>query len=304
MTEEYRNQVRLLLSVLPIVARHKDLALKGGTALNFFWRDFPRLSVDIDLTYLPVKNRKDSLASISECVQEIADTTKKELPATDVTVQKSGGTLSKLLIRDTDVQIKLEVNTVLRGSIFDSVEKDLSSSIQSEFEFFTALQTLSFEDLYGGKLCAALDRQHPRDLFDVKLLLDNEGITEKIRTAFIGYLISHSRPMNELLNPNLINLDEIYNKEFQGMTNEPVELKELIEVQKELPKLILRDLTRSEKEFIISFKQGNPEWDLMPVSHLKDLPGVRWKLLNIRKMDNQKHEDMLEKLEVVLGANT
>lgn len=301
MTEEYRNQVRLLLSVLPMVARQEDLALKGGTALNFFWRDFPRLSVDIDLTYLPVKDRKKSLTSISKSVQTIADAIKKEVPGMSVKLQKSGDALSRLIVRDTYAQVKLEVNTVLRGSIFNPVEKELSSRIQSEFEFFTALQTLSFEDLYGGKLCAALDRQHPRDLYDVKFLLDNEGITEKIRTAFVGYLISHSRPMNELLNPNAINIEEIFRKEFRGMTNEPVELNELIEVQKELPKLILEDLTDREKGFLISFKQGDPQWDLIPVSHLKDLPGVQWKLLNIRKMDKQKHEEMLKKLEEVLS---
>ncbi|MCG2589510.1 nucleotidyl transferase AbiEii/AbiGii toxin family protein [Rhodohalobacter sulfatireducens] len=301
MTEEYRNQVRLLLSVLPIVARQKDLVLKGGTALNFFWHDFPRLSVDIDLTYLPVNDRKESLTSISKSVQKIADAIEKEIPGTRGKPQKSGGTLSRLIIRNANTQIKLEVNTVLRGSIFDPVEKELSSRIQNEFELFAALQTLSFEDLYGGKLCAALDRQHPRDLFDVKLLLENEGITEKIRTAFIGYLISHSRPMNELLNPNTIDLDDIYKKEFRGMTNDLVELEELIEVQKVLPKLILQDLTDLEKEFLITFKKGDPQWNLMPVSHLKNLPGVKWKLLNIRKMDEKKHQEMLKKLEEVLS---
>lgn len=301
MTEEYRNQVRLLLRILPTVAKHEDLALKGGTALNFFWRDFPRLSVDIDLTYLPVKNRKKSLASIIDRVQAIADDIKEVLPETHVAAQKSGGTLSKLMIRNTDAQIKLEVNTVLRGSIFDAVEKELSSRIQSEFEYFAAIKTLSFEDLYGGKLCAALDRQHPRDLYDVRLLLDNEGITEKIRIAFVGYLISHSRPMNELLNPTAIDLEGIYKKEFHGITNEPVELNELIEVQEELPKLILEDLKDREKNFLITFKQGKPQWELMPVSHLKELPGIQWKLLNIRKMDKQKHKEMLKKLENVLS---
>lgn len=301
MTEEYRNQVRLLLSVLPIVARQKNLALKGGTALNFFWHDFPRLSVDIDLTYLPLANRKKSLTSISKKVQTIADAIEKEIPGTSVTPQKSGGAISRIVIGNTDSQIKLEVNTVLRGSIFDPVEKELSTKIQNEFEFFAALQTLSFEDLYGGKLCAALDRQHPRDLYDVKLLLNNEGITEKLRTAFIGYLISHSRPMNELLNPNAIHLEDIYKKEFRGMTNNPVELEELIEVQKGLPKLILKDLTDLEKEFLIAFKKGDPQWNLMPVSHLKNLPGVKWKLLNIRKMDEKKHQEMLKKLEEVLS---
>lgn len=300
MTEEYRNQVRLLLSVLPMVGKQQELALKGGTALNFFWRDFPRLSVDIDLTYLPLNNRKESLTSICQNVQTIANAIEKEIPGTSVTPQKSGGAISRMIIRNADTQIKLEVNTVLRGSIFNPVEKELSTRIQNEFEFFVALQTLSFEDLYGGKLCAALDRQHPRDLFDVKLLLKNEGITENIRTAFIGYLISHSRPMNELLNPNAIHLEDIYKKEFRGMTNDPVELEELIEVQKVLPKLILQDLTDLEKEFLIAFKKGDPQWNLMPVSHLKDLPGVKWKLLNIRKIDQEKHQDMLKKLEEVL----
>ena len=68
MIERYRNQVRLLLSVLPIIADIDFFALKGGTAINFFWRDFPRLSVDIDLTYLPIKGRDESLQEIkTEC---------------------------------------------------------------------------------------------------------------------------------------------------------------------------------------------------------------------------------------------
>ena len=117
MTEEYQNQVRLLLSVLPIVARQKDLALKGGTALNFFWHDFPRLSVDIDLTYLPLYNRKKSLTSISKNVQTIADTIEQEIPETRVTQQKGGGAISRIIIRNADTQIKLEVNTVLLSLI-------------------------------------------------------------------------------------------------------------------------------------------------------------------------------------------
>jgi predicted nucleotidyltransferase component of viral defense system len=100
----------------------------------------------------------------------------------------------------------MEVNTVLRGAIFEAVEKEVKSSVQDNFEIFTAIKTLSLGDLYGGKLCAALDRQHPRDLFDIKLLLENEGITDDVRIAFIGYLISHSRPIYELLNPNPIDI--------------------------------------------------------------------------------------------------
>lgn len=77
MIDRYRNQVRLLLRILPEVAKQKELALKGGTALNFFWRNFPRLSVDIDLTYEPISSRKESLDGISTCVLDIAKNIKK-----------------------------------------------------------------------------------------------------------------------------------------------------------------------------------------------------------------------------------
>ena len=61
MLDRYVAQVRLLLSVLPDIAREPVFALKGGTAINLFYRDMPRLSVDIDLTYLPVADRQSSL---------------------------------------------------------------------------------------------------------------------------------------------------------------------------------------------------------------------------------------------------
>lgn len=208
--------------------------------------------------------------------------------------------ISKLIIRVDGTQIKLEVNTVLRGTIQEPVELELSPKLQEEFELFATVKTLSFEDLYGGKLCAALDRQHPRDLFDVRLLLKNEGITESVRNAFIGYLVSHSRPMSELLNPNVVPIDDVYHKEFEGMTEEADILDELKEVQQSLPGLILDSLTDVEKEFLVSFKKGTPDWELVSLPVLIHLPGIRWKLLNISKMDREKHALAMEKLEQVL----
>ena len=108
--------------------------------------------------------------------------------------------------------------------------------------------------------------------------------------------------MNELLNPNAVALGDIYKNEFDGMTNEPVNLSSLIEVQKDLPSLLLKEMTDGEKEFLVSFKQAKPKWQLIDVPHLKDLPGVKWKLLNIRKMDQQKHREELKKSEYVLAG--
>lgn len=97
----------------------------------------------------------------------VAGELKKRIPEVQIQAQCSGGTLSKLIIREGDAQVKLEVNTVLRGALFGAVEMELSQTIQNEFQLFAVANALSFEHLYGGKLCAALDRQHPRDLYDV-----------------------------------------------------------------------------------------------------------------------------------------
>lgn len=70
--ESYSAQVALLVRILPHVGDEPIFALKGGTAINLFYRDLPRLSVDIDLTYLPIKDRDDSLAEINEAMDRIA----------------------------------------------------------------------------------------------------------------------------------------------------------------------------------------------------------------------------------------
>jgi predicted nucleotidyltransferase component of viral defense system len=302
MIERYRDQAQLMLKVLPAVSKVENFVLKGGTAINFFWRDLPRLSVDIDLTYLPIKNRQESLQDIKEGIQRISEEVDKLLPKAKITASKSGGTVSKLIVRSARAQIKIEANTVLRGTIFEAVEKEVKPNVQEEFKIFTAIKTLSLGDLYGGKLCAALDRQHPRDLFDIKLLLENEGIIDDVRIAFIGYLISHSRPIHELLNPNPIDITTIYENEFIGMTNDRITMDELMEVQHTVPKLILDGLTKEEKTFLVSFQQTNPQWELMPISHLSEMPAVQWKLLNLSKMDKEKHQEYGKILQKTLNT--
>ena len=301
MRSEYEKQVRLLLKVLPSLNKVDSFALKGGTAINFFVQDFPRLSVDIDVTYVMINSRNEALEDIQNGIEIISQDIKMRLPQSNLTKLESGGTVSKLIIWEDEAQIKLEVNTVLRGSVFEPEEMELSLTLQDHFETFVAVKALSKSDLYGGKICAALDRQHPRDLFDMKVLLDSEGITDEIRKAFIGYLISHSRPMNELLNPNQLDISDVYIKEFEGMTEEPNILEDLIDVQHQLPKIIGAGLKKIEKEFLLSFKSGNPDWSLIDIAHLKDLPGVRWKLQNIRKMDKPKHAESYKNLEQLLA---
>jgi len=169
------------------------------------------------------------------------------------------------------------------------------------FELSVSARTLSVADLYGGKLCAALDRQHPRDLFDVKVLLENEGITDDIRKAFIVYLVSHDRPINELLDPTRKDIRQIYESDFVGMTVEEIEYADLIAAREALIETLKKELTDDEKAFLISLKEGRPRWNLMGLEGIEKLPAIQWKLMNIQKMNKMKHAESLEKLKRKLG---
>ncbi len=119
--------------------------------------------------------------------------------------------------------------------------------------------SVSHADLYGGKICAALDRQHPRDLFDIKLLLENEGITAEVRKAFVVYLASHNRPIHEVLKPNFLDIQAIYKSDFEGMTEDNVSLIDLINTRKQLVEILNSQLTDNDRQFLLSLKMGEPE---------------------------------------------
>lgn len=166
LSERYRHQVALLIETLPFVAAEKDFALKGGTAINLFVRDMPRLSVDIDLTYLPVAGRPESLAAIDAGMKRMAVAIGKGIPGVKLNevVNRAEGIVTKLTLQRAGAQIKIEVTPVLRGCVFDPEMRSVRPNVEESFGF-AETQVVSFFDLYAGKIVAALDRQHPRDLF-------------------------------------------------------------------------------------------------------------------------------------------
>lgn len=298
MKSRYFDQANLLLKLLPYLHEEPDFALKGGSALNFFVRNLERFSVDIDLTYLPINDRITALKEISSMLERFVMFIQKNFPETKIvkkTIQENN-LVKALTVQSEQAFVKIETNLVLRGSVFSSQYKILSQDAQDLFKKNVEVQTLSTPDLYAGKIYAALDRQHPRDLFDIAILLQNEGITEQIRKAFIVYLLSHSRPIIELLNPNRIDISQIYETEFKGMTRIEISLQELNDTREKLINIINDSLTKSERKFILSFKKMKPEWDLFEFDHLKELPAIKWKLYNLSQMDKSKHKVALDKL--------
>ena len=71
INQEYKERVRLLLRIIPIISTEECFAVHGGTAINLFVQNLPRYSVDIDLTYIPVEPREASLTHIKERLKEI-----------------------------------------------------------------------------------------------------------------------------------------------------------------------------------------------------------------------------------------
>lgn len=296
----YSQQVRLLVRTLPFIARQPVFALKGGTAINLFLQDMPRLSVDIDLAYLPIEDRPTSLQSCKRALNKIAEDMRSTSPQHDVREQFNKEDELRLLVHDQGAGIKVEVSPVLRGAVFTPVAKDIHPDVAETFGF-AHMTVLSEPDLYGGKICAALDRQHPRDLFDVMLLLRTGGFSRAVLDGFLVYLISHGRPMAELLKPRSKDLTELFNNQFQGMTREPVELDQLIQAREDLQSEIARQLTDKDKQFLISIKRGMPDWSLHSVPGIDQLPAVQWKLQNVLAMQPDKHRQSLDNLERVLN---
>ena len=300
----YFEQALLMLRVIPQVTAEECFALKGGTAINLFLRDMPRLSVDIDLAYLPPDEERDlALANISKALTRIAAAIKKAMPGIKIQESRAHGSklINKLVVANESTRIKIEANEVIRGAVWAPVERALTNRAEETFELSVTSKSLSTADLYGGKICAALDRQHPRDLFDIKVLLEHEGITAEIRKAFVVYLASHDRPLSELLDPVRKNIRQTYESEFAGMTVEDIRYEDLVAARETLIETLLRDLTTAEKGFLVSLKEGQPKWDLLEVKGIEKLPAIQWKLMNIRKMKKEKHAAAIEKLKTKLG---
>jgi predicted nucleotidyltransferase component of viral defense system len=302
--DQYMRQVDLLVRTLPFIARHEAFALKGGTAINLFYRDMPRLSVDIDLTYLPIEDRETTLKNIDLILDQIREDLLRNLRNTSVQrIAGGGGNDTRLLVRQGNAEIKVETSPVARGTVHPPERRRVSEKVEEAFGF-AEMQVVSFEDLFGGKLHAAVDRQHPRDLFDVKLLYENEGLTDALFRTFLIYVASSGRPPHELVRPSLIVLEEAFVKEFEGMTTQPVSLDELKAAREKMTADLLARLDDNAMRFLLSLHDGEPDFEAIGLPQAADLPAVRWKVLNLEKLKAQNPEKHAEQRREIEGLRS
>src|SRR5687768_18216638 len=272
----YWKQVQLLIRVIPLIEPEDCFALKGGTAINLFYRPLPRLSVDIDLMYLPMEERKEAIPNIHRALHRIAERIRSAFPGSNVTEIFEDHESLRLNVELDQARIKIELSPVTRGSVYPPVRMQVVPEVEKEFGFAEILVS-SFPDLYAGKICAGLDRQHPRDFFDIMEMYEHEGLTEELRKSFLVFLISHYRPISELLNPNRKDISGPYETEFLQMTQRDVSLEDLIKTREKLITDINSQLTDGERQFLYSFKSRKPDWSLLGLENpdlISQLPAI------------------------------
>lgn len=284
VNQVYVDTARLLVRAAPLMFAEGIFALKGGTAINLFVREMPRLSVDLDLVFVDHRlEREAALAKINEAIRRAAERlNKRGFQTHAASVADAGET--KLFVRRDKLQVRVEVNVVLRGTVHPARPASLTARAQEVLQADLELPVASLEDLYGGKLVAALDRQHPRDLFDVMQLFAHEGITPGIRRSFVAYLACHHRPIHEVLAPTLRDISGEYDSTFRGMTAEPVELKALLAARERMIAELQHGLDAGERKFLLSLARNEPSWASLGIEHLDELPGIRWKLMNLERL--------------------
>lgn len=299
MDKTYADTVRLLLAVAPDVFANDIFAMKGGTAINLFVRDMPRLSVDIDVVYLPWQTPRDE--ALQAINQELAAIAARVAPlgvqTRLVRAKELGDT--KLIVENDTSQVKIEVNVVFRGSVLPVERRPLSSKTSDLFGVEFELPVLAPDELYASKLVAALDRQHPRDLFDVWQLFEAGDISDGMVECFVIYLAGHNRPLHEVLFGNDKDIASEFERGFVGMTEVDCSLETLLDTRARVRRELPRRLSAAHKQFLSRLARAEPEWSLVQCPHAAQLPALRWKLSNIETFRKRRPDDFAAQCAVL-----
>jgi hypothetical protein len=297
----YARKVKLLLRLMPYVTNEGVFAVHGGTAINLFVKNMLRYSVDIDLTYMPLAGREESLKDINAHLASIAEKAKADISGLHVVPNYA---TCKLLCEYQGYQVKIEVNQTKRGIIGGETQlMPVCDKAQDEFEIYCEARIVPQTLLYGGKIAAALSRQHPRDLFDVKHM---DLPMNDVREGLIFCLLGSDRPIHESLAPTLIDQHEAMANQFEGMTDLAFSYDEFETTRLQLIRDVNTMLTDADKQFLVSFEQGEPLWDEYEFAHFCNYPSVQWKLVNLAKLKKQNPAKLLaeaEKLQQILSQS-
>jgi predicted nucleotidyltransferase component of viral defense system len=305
MDKTYVDTVRLMLGLAPHVFQQPLFAMKGGTALNIFLHDMPRLSGDIDVVFVDHRTSRDAaLSLIQEELRSLAEQL-EPLGYKSSLLNTNDEDEVKIVVSRDNVSVKIEVNYNFRGTLLPVTPMRIANKAGELFATDVSVPSLAREELYGGKIVAALDRQHPRDFFDVREMLQHRHLDDGVMDCFVCYLSGHNRTVHDVLFSKDKSMTAMYEQQFEGMTSEPVPLAELEEARQSLRKNLLERLKDHHRQFLLSLVRLEPKWSLMPFAHLQEMPALKFKmrnLANLRRSNPEKFELQTTELARLFGA--
>lgn len=300
--ERYIERVGLLVQILPLLDTERRFALKGGTAINLFEHGLPRLSVDIDLTWLPADEFAADAARIAQALDDLAG--RLTAPPLRLQVSPSANegaeTVNRLIASRGRTQLRIETTPVMRGVVHPVRWMDLHPDVEQRFGS-ARVQVLHFADLYAGKIAAALSRQHPRDWFDVGLLLDSGRLDDSLWRTSLVYLAATPKPMADLLAPaEPRGFADVFDRQFRGMTAAPTTADALLAARTRLLERIPGLMDDAAREFVLSIEREAPDFALLGLPQAAALPGILWKLQNMERRSPAKREADYRRLAEML----
>ena len=287
------------MRILPFVTDEDCFAIHGGTAINLFVKNLYRLSVDIDVTYIPIEDRNTSLELINESLVRIADRVKHRFRDVRVIPRLD---ISKITCESRGCQVKIEVNQTKRGLVCgEATLLPLCRKAQSLFGMEVDARIVSMPQLYGGKISVALSRQHPRDLFDVKQM---DIPLADVKDGLIFCLLGSDRPIHESFAPNFIDQHEAMERQFYGMSEIPFGYTDFEETREKLIVDVNSVMTEEDRLFLIGFEELSVDWENTPYSSFREYPSVKWKMQNLQKLkasNPKKLKAEADKLRKIFG---
>jgi len=287
-----------LLDLLREISRHpllgKKFALKGGTAINLLWFPMPRLSVDIDLNYVGSADRQMMLEERPRLEKELKKLTESRgISVEHAPANEHAGAKWRLRSPSAyggNLTLELDLNYMMRVPIW-SIKTKTPYPLDEDYTF--EVSSVSFEELFAGKIKALLERSAARDLYDVSML-SKTTVQYDLVTLRKTVILLGITSKEDWRNKGFQSIDEIdhkmINQELMPLLrqNETISLNEMKSSVKEFLTVVLK-YEQSEKSFLDRFlDQGEYKPELLfgetaQAERLKYHPAVLWKLLNLRK---------------------
>jgi predicted nucleotidyltransferase component of viral defense system len=302
LVEKVLHLLHLLNTLISHPFLKEKLALKGGSALNLFLFNIPRLSVDIDLNYIGAVEREKMMADRLKVEQAFhAVFSRESFAVKRRPVEHAGGKwrLSYQSFTGSSGNLEVDLNFMFRQPLWDVVSVD--SQFLGDFRA-TNIPVLDINELAAGKLCALMARQQGRDLFDSHQLLNHKDLVHKrLRLAFVVYGAMNRKDWRtvslqdvdftaEELSHQLLPLFHI--RSARGDESPASYGKRLVKECRDRLAVVL-PFTDSEMEFLnLLLDKGEIVPSLLTSDtklreHISRHPLLEWKALNVREYKGQ-----------------